>query len=44
MSGGMSFRQALNLRLNIIKPASHQVDELRSKYTDANTFLTPKIK
>ncbi len=45
MSGGMSFRQALKLRLNIIKPSAKQVEELRSKYTkDINTYLTPKIR
>ena len=45
MSGGISFRQALNLRLNIIKPSVHHVEKLRERYTEEmDQILTPGIR
>ena len=45
MSGGMSFKEALKVRLNIIKPSRDKVEELRQKYIDdIENILTPGIR
>ena len=45
MSGGISFKQALNLRLSIIKPSVHHVERLKVRYAkDMDQLLTPGIR